>query len=115
MRSKTRLIVEFSPTDGLEDGGKLFVQTNPHKQVHIVDMSVSKLTMAEGLILLYLLSGADGDDIAVRSLRIHCHRSMNQSLGWTNQMRVLASLHSTTSSSYTTLATTTHNKKYLAP
>jgi hypothetical protein len=31
------------------------------------------------------------------------------------QMRVLASLHSTTSSSCTTLATTTHNKKYLAP
>jgi hypothetical protein len=31
------------------------------------------------------------------------------------QMRALASLHSITSSSYTTLATTTHNKKYLAP
>jgi hypothetical protein len=31
------------------------------------------------------------------------------------QMRALASLHSTTFSSYTTLATTTHNKKYLAP
>jgi hypothetical protein len=30
-------------------------------------------------------------------------------------MRALASLDSTTSSSYTTLATTTHNKKYLAP
>jgi hypothetical protein len=41
--------------------------------------------------------------------------SVNQSLDWTSQMRVLASLHSTTSSSYTTLATTTHNKKYLAP
>jgi hypothetical protein len=27
----------------------------------------------------------------------------------------LTSLHSTTSSSYITLATTTHNKKYLAP
>jgi hypothetical protein len=40
---------------------------------------------------------------------------MNQSLGWMGQMRVLTSLHSTTSSSYTTLATTTHNKKYLAP
>jgi hypothetical protein len=26
-----RLVVEFSPTDGLEDGGKLFVQTNPLK------------------------------------------------------------------------------------
>jgi hypothetical protein len=64
-----RLIVKFSPTDGLEDGGKFFVETNPLKQVHIVDMSVSKLLMVEGLILLHLLSGADGDVIAVRSLR----------------------------------------------
>jgi hypothetical protein len=98
----------------------------------------------EGLVLLHLLSGADGDVIAVPSLRnvivckittrprgpvaamarrmktavslvIRCHRSMNQSLGWMDQMRALASLHLTTSSSYTTLATTTHNKKYLAP
>jgi hypothetical protein len=30
-------------------------------------------------------------------------------------MRALASLHSTSSSSYTTLASITHNKKYLAP
>jgi hypothetical protein len=47
-----RLIVEFSPTDGPEDGGKLFIQTNPLKQVHIVDTSVSKLSMVEGLVLL---------------------------------------------------------------
>jgi hypothetical protein len=40
---------------------------------------------------------------------------MNQSLGWMGQTRVLASLHSATSSSCTTLATTTHKKKYLAP
>jgi hypothetical protein len=39
---------------------------------------------------------------------------VNQSLGWTGQTRALASLHSTTSSSCTTLAITTHNKKYLA-
>jgi hypothetical protein len=64
-----RLVVEFSPTDGLEDGGKLFVQTNPLKQVHIVDTSVSKLSMVGGLILLHLLSGADGDVILVHSLR----------------------------------------------
>jgi hypothetical protein len=64
-----RLIVEFSPTDGPEDGGKLFIQTNPLKQVHIVDMSVSKLLMTEGLIHLHLLSGADGDVVTVRSLR----------------------------------------------
>jgi hypothetical protein len=64
-----RLILEFSPTDGPEDGGKLFVQTNPLKQVHIVDTSVNKLLKAEGLILLHLLSGADGDVVVVRSLR----------------------------------------------
>jgi hypothetical protein len=65
----TRLIVEFSPTDGPEDGGKLFTQTKPLKQVHIMDTSVSKLLIAEGLILLHLLSGADGDVIAICSLR----------------------------------------------
>jgi hypothetical protein len=37
--------MEFSPTDSLEDGGRLLVQTNPLKQVHIVDTSVSKLSM----------------------------------------------------------------------
>jgi hypothetical protein len=63
------LIVEFSPTDGPEDGGKLFVQSNPLKKVHIVDTSVSKLSMVKGLILLHLLSGAVGDVIAVCSLR----------------------------------------------
>jgi hypothetical protein len=51
----------------------------------------------------------------VASLAIHFHRSVNQSLSWMGPMRALASLHSTTSSSYTTLATTTHNKKYPAP
>jgi hypothetical protein len=40
---------------------------------------------------------------------------VNQSLGLTGPTRELASLHSTTSSSCTSLATTTHNKKYLAP
>jgi hypothetical protein len=64
-----RLVIEFSPTDGLEDGGKLLVQTNPLKQVHIVDTSVSKLLTVEGLILLHLLSGADGDVAAIHSLR----------------------------------------------
>jgi hypothetical protein len=59
----------FSPTDGPEDGGKLFVQTNPLKKVHIVDTIVSKLSTVEGLILLHLLSGADGDVITVHSLR----------------------------------------------
>jgi hypothetical protein len=65
----TRFIVEFSLTNGLEDGGKLFIQTNPLKLVHIIDMSVSKLSTVEGLVLLHLLSGANGDVIAVHSLR----------------------------------------------
>jgi hypothetical protein len=64
-----RLVVEFSPTDHPEDSGKLLVQTNPLHQVHIIDMSVSKLSMVEGLVLLHLLSGADGDAVTVRSLR----------------------------------------------
>jgi hypothetical protein len=51
----------------------------------------------------------------VASLAICCHRSVNQSLNWTGQTRALSSLHSTISSSYTALATTIHNKKYLAP
>jgi hypothetical protein len=64
-----RLVIEFFLTDGSEDGGKPIIQTNPLKQVHIVDMSLSKLSTVDGLILLHLLSGADGDVIAVRSLR----------------------------------------------
>jgi hypothetical protein len=64
-----RLIIEFSPTDDPENGGKLLVQTNPLKQVHILDTSVSKLLTVEGLILPHLLRGANGDVIAVRSLR----------------------------------------------
>jgi hypothetical protein len=43
------------------------------------------------------------------------HRSMSQSLSWTGQMRMLASLHLSISSSCTTHVTTTHNNKYLAP
>jgi hypothetical protein len=64
-----RFIVEFSLTDGQEDVGKLFVQTNPLKQVHIIDMSVSKLLTVDGLVLLHLLSGANGDVTVIHSLR----------------------------------------------
>jgi hypothetical protein len=52
----------------MEDGGKLFIQDNPLKQVHIVDMSVSKLSTVEGLVLLHLLSDAVADVITARSL-----------------------------------------------
>jgi hypothetical protein len=40
----------------------------PSQVIHIVDTSVSKLSMAEGLILLHLRNGADGDVIAICSL-----------------------------------------------
>jgi hypothetical protein len=68
MQTLVRLVIEFCPTDGSEDGGKLLVQTNPLKQVHIVDTSVSKLSTVEGLVLLHLLSGVDGDVVDVRRL-----------------------------------------------
>jgi hypothetical protein len=54
------------PNRGSKNGGKFFIQTNPLEHVHIVDMSVSKLLMAEQLILVHLLNGADGDVVAVR-------------------------------------------------
>jgi hypothetical protein len=51
MRTLARLVVEFSPTDGPKDGGKLPIQTNSIKQVHIIDTSVRKLSMVEGLVV----------------------------------------------------------------
>jgi hypothetical protein len=45
-----KLVIEFFTTDGPGDGG-------------------SKLSMVEGLLLLHMLSGADGDVIVVHSLR----------------------------------------------
>jgi hypothetical protein len=138
--------IEFSPTNSPEDEEKIFVHSNPLKQVHIVYTSVTKLSLVERLVLLHPLDAMDGNVITVRghrnvimckisdrppphrfravmarrtktasSLVIRCHRSVNQSLGWTGQMRALASLHSTTFSFCTTHATTTHNKKYLHP
>jgi hypothetical protein len=61
--------VEFSPTNSPEDEGKLFIHANPLEQVHIVYMSVTKLLLAEGLILLHLLGAMDGNVITVRSHR----------------------------------------------
>jgi hypothetical protein len=103
-----RLIVEFSPTNSSEDEGKLFIHSNPLKQVLIVYTSVTILSMAERLILLHLLSATDGNVIIIcghrnvivckivnqppvlhgeaqrtktmSSLVIH-HRSVSQSLG----------------------------------
>jgi hypothetical protein len=61
--------VEFFPTNSPEDEGKLFIQTNPLKQVYIIDVSVSKLSMVEELVLVHLLSGVDGNVVAVHSHR----------------------------------------------
>jgi hypothetical protein len=39
--------VEFSPTNSLDDEGKLFIHSNPLEQVHIVYTGVTKLSLAE--------------------------------------------------------------------
>jgi hypothetical protein len=57
--------IEFSPTNTPEDEGKLFVHSNPLEQVHIVYTSVTKLSLAERLILLHLLGATDGIGIAI--------------------------------------------------
>jgi hypothetical protein len=144
IRHSSRLIpsIEFCPTNSPEDEGKLFVHSNPLEQVHIVYASVTNLSRVERLVLLHLLGATDGNVVAVRghrnvivckvvdrppvscsegtkmktvqSLVIH-HWSMSQSLGWMGQMRTLASLHLSISSSCIALATTAHNNKYLAP
>jgi hypothetical protein len=46
--------VDFSPANSPEDEGKLFIHSNPIEQVHIIYMSVTKLSLAERLILLHL-------------------------------------------------------------
>jgi hypothetical protein len=68
IRRSSRLIpsVEFSLTSSLKDEGKLFVHSNPLEEVDIVYTSVTKLSLVERLVLLHLLSAADGNVIAVR-------------------------------------------------
>jgi hypothetical protein len=63
--------IEFSPTNSLEDEGKLFIHSNPLEQVHIVYTSVTKLSVAERLVLHHLLSATDGNVIIV-----HGHRNV---------------------------------------
>jgi hypothetical protein len=69
----SRLIpsVEFSPTNSPEDEGKLFVHSNPLEQVHIIYTSVTKLSLAERLVLLHLLGATDENFIDV-----HGHRNV---------------------------------------
>jgi hypothetical protein len=73
IRHSSHLIpsVEFSPTNSLEDEGKLFVHSNPLEQVHIVYTSVTKLSLAERHVFLHLLDAMDGNVIAV-----HGHRNI---------------------------------------
>jgi hypothetical protein len=63
--------LEFSPTTSPEDEGKHFVHSNPLEQVHIVYMSVTKLSLAERLVLLHLYGATNGNVIAV-----HGHRNV---------------------------------------
>jgi hypothetical protein len=63
--------VEFSPTNSPEDEGKLFVHSNPLKQVHIVYTSVTKLSLEERLVLLHLLGATDKNVVTV-----HGHRNV---------------------------------------
>jgi hypothetical protein len=44
----------------------LFVHSNTLEQVHIIYTSVTKLLLAERLVLLHLLGAMDGNVIAVR-------------------------------------------------
>jgi hypothetical protein len=62
--------VEFSPTNSPKDEGKLFIHSNHLEQVHIIYTSVTKLLLAERLILIHLLGATDGNVIVV-----HGHRN----------------------------------------
>jgi hypothetical protein len=57
--------VEFSLTNSSEDEEKLIIHSNPLEQVRIIYMSVTKLSLAERLVLLYLLGAMDGNVIIV--------------------------------------------------
>jgi hypothetical protein len=57
--------VEFSPTNSMVDDGNLFVHSNPLEQVHIVYMSVTKLSLVERLVHLHLLGATEGNIVTV--------------------------------------------------
>jgi hypothetical protein len=52
---------EIFTTNSLEDEGKPFIHSNPLDEVHIVYTSVTKLSLAERLLLLHLLGATDGN------------------------------------------------------
>ena len=57
--------VEFSPTNSLEDEGKLFVHSNPLEQIHVIYTSLTKLSLVKRLAVLHLLDAMDGNVITV--------------------------------------------------
>jgi hypothetical protein len=61
--------IEFSPTSSPQHEEKLFIHSNPLKQVHIIYRSVTKLSMVERLVLLHLLGATDGNVVVVRGHR----------------------------------------------
>jgi hypothetical protein len=61
--------VEFSPTNSPEDEGKIFIHSNHLEQVYIVYTSVTKLSLAERLVLLHLLDAMDGNIVTVHDYR----------------------------------------------
>jgi hypothetical protein len=63
--------IEFSPNSSPEDEGKLFIHSNPLEQVHIVYMSVTKLSLVDRLVVLHILGATDGNVIV-----IHDHRNV---------------------------------------
>jgi hypothetical protein len=71
IRHSSHLItsVEFSSTNSPDDEEKLFVHSNPLEQVHLVYTSVTKLSLAERLVLLHLHGATDGNVITVRGHR----------------------------------------------
>jgi hypothetical protein len=73
IRRSSHLIpsVEFCLTNSPEDERKLFIHSNPLKQVHIIYMSLTKLSLVERLVLLHLLSATDGNAVIV-----HGHRNV---------------------------------------
>jgi hypothetical protein len=74
--------VEFSPTNSLEDEGKFFINSNPLEQVHIVYMSLTKLSMTERLILLHLLGVTDGNVVTICGHRnVIVYKIADQPLG----------------------------------
>jgi hypothetical protein len=132
--------IEFSPTNSPLDEGNLFIHSNPLEKVHIVYISVAKLSLVERLILPHLLGAMDGNVIVICGHRnaIVCKiadqpppprsravmaRRKNTALSFVtcchwSVSQSLGWMGQTralaVSSSCTTLATT-HKEKYLSP